>query len=306
MKAAGKQSGGPEDRQGEQGLARAGAVRIVTDSNADVPPELASRLGIAVVPNYVYFGPEPIRDGYDLTPDAFFERMATSSTPPRTTHPPVGEFLGVYEQSLNGAGYGSVVSILVASTVSGTVNSAHAAAGMLPDPSRVEIVDSGQLSMGIGWVAVKAAELAQSGASQAEVVRLARSLLPRVRVVAMIDTLDNLVRGGRIKPLTAALGTLLQIKPVLSIQAGQVTILGRVRTRARALARMAEEVQGWGPMSGLAVMHAAAEPLASALAEALRPLAPDLPVLVAPAGAALTAHLGLGAVGVCGLQRAPE
>lgn len=280
-----------------------GQVRIVVDSNADIPRELALRLDIAVVPNYVYFGSELVRDGRDLSAEAFFERMATSPVPPRTTHPPVGEFLEVYEQSLNGAGYGSVVSILVASSLSGTINSAHAAAGMLPEPGRVEILDSGQLSMGIGWVAIRAAEAAQRGATREEVVRQARSMLGRVRVAAMIDTLDNLVRGGRISQLSAALGTLLQIKPVLLVREGQVTIAARVRTRARALAKMAEEVRAWGPLSDLAVMHAGAEPLAERLAEELRVAAPELGIVVGPAGAALTAHLGLGAVGVCGLQR---
>jgi len=283
-----------------------GSVRIVTDSNSDVPADMASRLGIAIVPNYVYFGDELIRDRHGISPEEFFERMAGSPIPPRTTHPPVGEFLQVYEQALNGAGYGSVVSILVASSVSGTINSAHAAAGMLEDPGLVEIIDSGQLSMGIGWMAIKAAEASQRGASREEIVEQARSMLPLVRVVAMIDTLDNLVRGGRISQLSAALGTLLQIKPVLSIQGGQVSIVGRVRTHSKALTKMVEQVREWGPLSDLAVMHAGAEPLAERLLEELRPVVPGLPILVAPAGAALTAHLGLGAVGVCGLQRMPS
>lgn len=281
-------------------------MRIVTDSSADVSPDISERLGISVVPNYVYFGSDIIRDGCDLAPQAFFEKMATSRTPPRTTHPPVSEFLSVYEKALNGSGFDAVLSIHVAGTLSGTINSAHAAAELLPDPGRIEVIDSGQLSMGLGWVVVKAAEMAGRGATRAEVVQAVRSLLPRVRVVAMIDTLDNLVRGGRISQLRGALGTLLHIKPVLSIQSGQVSILGRVRTRTRALSRLIEEVQGWGQVSDLAVMHAAAEPLAAEVARRLRAFAPEQAIRIAPAGAALTAHLGLGAVGVCGLQSAPE
>ncbi len=260
-------------------------------------------LGISVVPNYIYFGSEIIRDGCDLAPQAFFEKMATSPTPPRTTHPPVAEFLSVYEEALNGSGFDAVVSIHVAGTLSGTINSAHTAAELLPDASRIEVIDSGQLSMGLGWIVIEAAEMAGRGATRAEVVRAVHSLLPRVRVVAMIDTLDNLVRGGRIGQLSAVLGALLHIKPVLSIQNGQVSILGRVRTRIRALSRMIDEVQGWGPVSNLAVMHVAAEPLAAELARRLKAVVPEQAIPVAPAGAALTAHLGLGAVGVCGLKR---
>jgi len=281
------------------------SVRIVTDSNADVPPNIASELGIAVVPNYIYFGQEVIRDGIDLTPQAFFGKMAGSPCHPRTTHPPVSEFVGTYQQLMNGSGADAIISIHVASTVSGTVNAAWAAAQMLPNPSQVEIIDSGQLSMGLGWVVIKAAELANGGASRTEVVEAVKSLLPRLRVVAMIDTLDNLVRGGRISQLSASLGTLLQVKPLLTMRSGQVSILGRVRTRARALSRLVEQVQGWGPLAGLAVMHAGAEERARTLAEAFSGIAGPR-MLIAPAGAALTTHLGLGAVGVCGLMAGGE
>jgi DegV family protein with EDD domain len=276
------------------------SVRIVTDSNADIPPEIASELGIAVVPNYVYFGQEAIRDGIDLTRQAFFVKLAGAACHPRTTHPPVGEFVSTYQQMTNGSGSEAVISIHVASTVSGTLNAAWAAAQMLPHPSQVEIIDSGQLSMGLGWVVIKAAELAKDGASRTDVVEAIRSLLPRLRVVAMIDTLDNLVRGGRISQFSAVLGTALQVKPLLTIRSGQVSILGRVRTRARALTRLVEQVQGWGPLAELAVMHAGAEKRARTLAEALRGMAVPR-ILVAPAGSAITAHLGLGAVGACGL-----
>jgi DegV family protein with EDD domain len=281
------------------------SVKIVTDSNADVPPALSSEMGIVVVPNYVYFGQELVRDGVDLSPQAFFEKMAGSSRYPRTTHPPVGEFVNAYQQALDGSGADTIVSIHVPGTVSGTVNSAWAAAQTLPDPSRVEIIDSGQLSMGLGWVVIRAAELANRGASHGEVVAAVRSLLPRLRVIAAIDNLDNLVRGGRISKLSALLGSLLQIKPLLTIQSGQVSILARSRTRARALARLVEEVHGWGPLAALAVMHAGAEARARALAEELRDSA-AAPILTAPAGAALTAHLGLGALGVCAVMAGAE
>jgi DegV family protein with EDD domain len=277
-----------------------GAVRIVTDSNADIPPEIASRLGISVVPNYVYFGQEVVRDGFDMAPQAFFNRMAASSIPPRTTHPPVIEFLDAYQHALNGSGSDSVVSIHVASTLSGTINSAQAAAQMLPDPSQVEIIDSKQLSMALGWVVIQAAELARKGASRSEVVELVGSLLPRMRAIAIIDTLEHLVRGGRISHLSATLGTLLQIKPILTIQDGQALILDRVRTRARAMERLIGHVQTWGPMSDLVVMHARADEPARELAERLQASHPGRRILVAPLGAALTAHFGLGAVGACG------
>lgn len=117
----------------------------------------------------------------------------------------------------------------------------------------------------------------------------------------MIDTLENLYKGGRISQVTAAVGTVLQIKPLITIQAGQVQVVDRVRTRARALKRLEALVRTWGPLAEVSVLHTGAEEFAEDLVGMLRDLAPDGRVMVEPAGSALTAHLGLEAVGVCAL-----
>lgn len=281
-------------------------LRIATDSTADVPPALAEELQIAIIPCQVFWGEEVYRDGVDLRPREFYEKLARSSELPKTSQPPMNRFVETYNRLLGSEGSEAVISIHVAGNLSGTVNAAWAAAQMLPDPTRVEVVDSGQVSMGTGWAVIEAARMAQAGASRDEVSRAVRGILPRLRAAAMIDTLDNLYKGGRISQVTAALGTVLQVKPLISIQEGHVEIPERVRTRSRALKRLVAMVQGWGPLVRVAVLHAGAEELARDLAAMIEDVAPDSNILIEPAGAALTTHLGLGAVGVCAIAVADE
>jgi DegV family protein with EDD domain len=276
-------------------------IQIVTDSTADIPADLVSELDIVVVPCIVYVGEQAYRDGVDLSPQGFYEHLALEEELPRTAQPPVSEFVRVYQGLLNGREAEGILSIHVASNLSGTINAAWAAAQTLPDPSYVEVIDSGQLSMGLGWAVIRAAQMARQGAARAEVSRATRDLLPRLRTVAMIDTLENLYKGGRINQITALLGTALQIKPLLSVKDGRVWVSGKVRTSSRALKQLADQVRSWGPLEEMAVLHTGAESLARTLAEMLSERVPADRVVTEPAGPALTTHLGLGAVGVCAI-----
>jgi DegV family protein with EDD domain len=284
-----------------QEMAHMRQVRIATDSTADIPPLLVSELEIAVVPCQVFWGQEIYRDGVDLSPFAFYEKLAHTSELPRTSQPPVSQFVQTYQRLLQVEQGEAVISIHVAGNLSGTLNAAWAAAQTLPEPSRVEVVDSGQVSMGMGWAVIEAAKLARKGATQGEISQKVRAMLPWLRAAAMIDTLENLYKGGRINQVTAALGTALQIKPLISIQDGYVGVVGKVRTRSKALGRLEAIVRGWGRLAEVIVLHAGAENLAEELASLLQDLAPARHLSIQPAGSALVTHLGLGAVGVCAL-----
>jgi len=278
-----------------------GRVGVATDSTADLPPALASDLGIAVVPCLIFWGQEELLDGVDLRPWAFYERLLNSSELPRTAQPGMKSFVDAYRRLLDQERCEAVISIHVAGNLSGTVNAAWAAAQSLPDPSRIEVIDSGQVSMGMGWAVIRAAKMARAGASREELGEAVRGLLPRLRAAAMIDTLENLYKGGRISQITAAVGTVLQIKPLVSIQSGQLQVVDRVRTRSRALQRLEALVRTWGPLAEVSVLHTGALELAEDLANRLADLAPNGQLMIEPAGPALTTHLGLGAVGVCAL-----
>lgn len=279
-----------------------GRVRIATDSTADVPAALASELDITVVPCQVFWGQEVYRDGIDLEPWAFYDRLARSSELPRTSQPPMHLFVDAYRRLLDEKECEAIVSIHVPGIVSGTVNAAWAATQTLDEPSRVEVIDSGQVSMGMGLAVIQAARMARAGATQAEIVHAVRGMLPRLRAAAMIDNLDNLYKGGRINQVTATLGAVLQIKPLIRIQDGRIDMVDKVRTRSRALNRLDALVRSWGPLAEMAVLHIGVEDLAQDLAIRLQDLGPGAPVAPQPAGAALSTHLGLGAVGVCALQ----
>ena len=274
-------------------------LRIATDSTADVPAGLAADLQIVVVPCRVFWGEKVYRDGLDLAPQQFYEKLARSVELPKTSQPPVSRFVETYHRLLELEESEAVISIHVAGNLSGTVNAAWTAAQAQPDPSRVEVIDSGQISMGIGWAVIRAARMAQAGATRDAISRAVREMLPNIRAAAMIDTLDNLYKGGRISQVTAALGTVLKVKPLISVQEGHVRVTERVRTRSRALKRLAAIVQSWGPLAEVAVLHTGAEGLAREFKAMIEDLAPYHEIMVEPAGPALTTHLGLGAIGVC-------
>jgi DegV family protein with EDD domain len=283
-----------------------GRVGVATDSTADVPPALSSDLGIAVVPCLIFWGQEELLDGVEVGPWAFYDRLLHSTELPRTAQPSMNSFVEVYRRLLEEERCEAVVSIHVAGNLSGTVNAAWAAAQTLPDPTRIDVIDSGQVSMGMGWAVVQAAKMAKAGATQQELGEAIRNLLPRLRAAALIDTLENLYKGGRINQLTAAVGTVLQIKPLVSIRAGQIEVVDRVRTRSRALQRLEALVRTWGPLAEVAVLHTGAEELAEDLAGRLADGKSNGRPMTAPAGPALTTHLGLGAVGVCALVAAND
>ena len=271
-------------------------VRVITDSTADLPPEVAAELGIEVVPLNVHFGTDTFRDGIDLSADEFYERLVASPRPPTTSQPSVGAFLEVYQKALEGAD--GIVSVHISAKVSGTWNSSVQAREQLSDPSQVTVVDTGQASMGLGWVAVAAARAAQAGASLEEVAGVARSAAEQVRVLFLVDTLEYLQKGGRIGKAQAMFGSVLSIKPLLTIQDGEVHPLERVRTRGKGVARLVQLVQEAAPLQTLAVLYTTTEDEARALAERLRPCVPSGEVIVGRLGTVVGTYAGPGLLGV--------
>ena len=271
-------------------------VRVITDSTADLPPEMAAELRIEVVPLNVHFGTDTFRDGIDLSADEFYERLVASSRPPTTSQPSVGAFLEVYQKALEGAD--EIVSVHISAKVSGTWNSAVQAREQLSDSSKVTVVDTGQASMGLGWVAVAAARAAQAGASMDEVASLARSAAEQVRVLFLVDTLEYLQKGGRIGKAQAMFGSVLAIKPILTIQEGEVHPLERVRTRGKGVARLVQLVQEAAPLQSMAVLYTTTEDEARALAERLGPCVPSGQVIVGRLGTVVGTYAGPGLLGV--------
>lgn len=272
-------------------------IRIVTDSSADLPPELAEQLGVSVVPLTIRFGIEEYVDGHDLTPDGFWQRMAVGDVLPETAAPAAGAFLDAFEE-LRAGGASGIVAICLSSALSGTYQSAVIAAEKAADQVPVRVVDSRSVSMALGLQVMAAARLASGGAGLEEIAAAALRTVPKTDVVAALDTLENLRRGGRMGGLQAVVGGILDIKPLLHLVDGVVAPAGRVRTRTRAIESLVAAAAAVAPdLEELAVVHSGAHDLDRLLA-AVREAVPGHEPTVARLGPVVGTHAGPNALGI--------
>jgi DegV family protein with EDD domain len=275
-----------------------GRVAIVTDSASDLPPAAAAAAGIAVVPLVVSFGPETFKAGVDLSTEEFWRRMTAPEAPfPTTAASAPGEFKAVYDRAFaNGAD--AIVSVHVAGSLSGTVKSAEIARGMLPD-REIHIVDSGSASMGEGILADIGAEMAADGASASAIARALDDRKKDLDLYVALDTLEYLKKGGRISGARAAIGTLLSVKPIITIRDGVVETADRPRTRSKARERTIELLVQ-RPIERLAVLYTPPADAESFRKEVVARAGSQLlskNVSVQPVGASVGPHLGPGCLG---------
>lgn len=271
------------------------AVQIVTDSTADISAELAQELGIAVVPLNVHFGNEVFRDGVDMTPDAFFARLAQSKQLPTTSQPSAGSFGDAYRPL---AGPEGILSIHISSKLSGTLNSAAIAAEELKDRVRIELVDSTLVSLGLGLIVIAAAKAASEGKSLDYLAQMARDLTSKVHIIFMIETLEFLQRGGRIGRARALIGSLLQLRPILLLEDGEIRPFERVRTRRKGLERLKEYAFSFPAAAEVGIMHSTSPADAQELAETISERIPRDRILVGNLGPVVGVHAGPGVVGL--------
>lgn len=272
-------------------------IRIVTDSNADIALEMARQIGIdEIVSTFVIFGDKSFKSS-EMTPADFHARLKSDPNFPKTSQPSVGDFVSIYEKYPDD----EIVVILISKDLSGTFASAESAALTIAGGARITLIDTRQVSAGEAVLVMEALRLAKEGAPPAEIKTHIESLIPRARMHFMVETLENLKRGGRIGGAQALIGGVLQMKPILTIKDGKVEALERVRTSGKAVARLKEivleDLKG-KPDPKLVVMHAAAPELGQQMADALaKELGIPAPTVV-EAGPAIATHAGPGAVGV--------
>jgi DegV family protein with EDD domain len=271
------------------------AVRLVTDSAADLDADLARELGVRVVPLTIRFGSDEFVDRQDLTPAEFYARCAASPVLPETAAPSPGAFEAAF-RSLFDEGADTVVCVNLSSGLSATMSSAQNAARSL-EGRDVRVLDSRSVTWGLGSQVVTAARAANDGATADEVVRLVEDMVPRTHVYGSLDTLENLKKGGRIGNAQALLGTLLSIKPLVSIEDGVVEEAGKARTRSKALKGLVDKVAEAGTIENLAVMHGQAPDLDEFL-EQLAAVHPRDAIHVGDIGATIGVHAGPRVMGV--------
>lgn len=273
-------------------------VRIVTDSISDIPPALCEALEIEVVPTVVIIDGQTYRDKVEISPAEFYARLQSSDELPTTSQPPVGDFEAVYQRLARETD--AIISIHLPQKMSGTVASAQAAAAGIAN-AKIAVVDAQQISMAQGWLTIMAARAAQAGQALDEILALIENAIPKLRLIAVLDTLEYVYRGGRIGRAEAMMGAVLRVKPIISIENGEVVPLENVRTLRRALDRMLELAGQWAPFEEAAVIHTAAPELAEQVKERLGERHPVDRIIVAEAGSVLGTHAGPGAVGIAGV-----
>jgi len=276
------------------------SVRVVTDSGCDLPPGLCEELGIEVVPLTIRFGDEALVDRKDLTPSEFWTKCKGAPALPETAAPSPGAFEEAYRKADSAGGGEGVVVITLSSKMSATIEAAGLAAENASPDLAVRVVDSANASLGEGMVVFLAAKAAATGGNLAEVEEVARSAARRTKLIAVIDTLDNLRRGGRIGGAQALMGGLLSIKPLITVShatGGEVAEAGKQRTRARALNALVDNVRAVGPVEALGVMHAEA-PDVEELLDRLDDIVPREDIVVADVGAVIGTHVGPRCIGV--------
>lgn len=273
-------------------------IAIVTDSTADVPHEIIKELDIQVVPVYAIFGDDALRDGIDISRESFYARLRLADPLPTTSAPSTGDFDKVYRKLID-AGVQHIISIHLAAKLSATQNAALSAAGAISD-AEITILDSEQLSMGLGWQVIEAARAAREGKSVQEIVTAVHRIRERVRVYALLDTLDFARRSGRVSWATAALGKLLKIKPLVEVRKSEVLSYDRARTRKQGLQKLKDAVRQHTPLQDLTVMHADALDTAETLAREFGNEHPDVnkPIHIVDVTTALGTHVGPNGVGV--------
>lgn len=270
-------------------------IKIVTDSTCDLPEDLVARHGITVIPLYVHFGLDGYRDGIEISREEFYTRLPDSNPLPTTAAPSPDVFLSVYEQ-LAAQGAIDILSIHVSETLSATINSARLAAAQTKS-ANVTVIDSRQLSSGVGFQVLAAAQMASEASSVDAVLNMLESLIPRVHVFAALDTLEFLRRSGRVNGLVAGLGNALQIKPLLKMNDGEASS-ERTRTSRRAMDRVVALLEGVAPLEQLAIVHANAADRAQILKQQVNHLAPDSDLWTIDITPVIGTHIGPGAVGV--------
>ena len=275
-----------------------GNVAIVTDSTANIPDELVQELNIHVVPVWLYWQGQGLRDGLDITAGQLYRLMREDKHLPSTAAPSVGDFLSVYTRLSREAE--GIVSIHVSSELSGIYNAALTAAKLVENVS-IQVVDSRSGAMGHGFVILEAARVAAAGRPLEEVVAKARDTSSKVNVLVTLDTLEYLHRGGRVPAVAALVGSLLKINPIVYItRDGHADVLERPRTKAMAVRRMVEIMEqqvGSNPVHA-AVVHADALEEAERLKEELASRFHCLELLLTEFTPVMGAHTGPGVLGV--------
>ena len=278
------------------------SIAIVTDSTSDLPPDIAQLHGISVVPLNVHIEDETFLDGVTISADEMYRRLPDQKVIPTTSAPSVGTFAELYEKL--GETHDEIISVHLSSKLSLTHGAAvNAVSELGSNGPRIEVVDTEQASMALGYTAVQAAEAIAGGSSLDDAVALVKNASKRAVFIGMVDTLKYLVRGGRIGKAQGYVGSILRVRPILTLQDGIAHPFERARNRKKGIARLKSIVAEYAPLEKLSVLYTTDEVDAQNIANEIAEFAPDGEPVVAQLGPVVGNYLGPGTLGF-GLIRA--
>jgi len=267
-------------------------IKIVTDSTSDLPPELVKELDITIVPAYVGFGSKTYRDGVDITQDEVYRKMVMDNMPATTSQPPPSDFADAYIKLLKDTD--EIVSIQVTSKLSGIYSSALQGKDMVSGGNRIAVVDSLSTSMGLGLLTLLAARLAKAGENLPNIVEELRQAIPQTHLWGMFDSLKYVLQGGRLGKAKALLGSMLPVKPLLTMRDGELHPVGFARTRAKGIEHLVNNLKSCLNVQEVAVVHNTTPDDAQTLKERVSSFFDKNPIHVSRLGPALGVHGGPG------------
>lgn len=272
-------------------------IAIVTDSLSDIPEDLVKTYGIFVVPLTINIDGVSYKDGVDITKEEFYRLLREGKMPTTTQVSPV-EFMEVFKDLLKNYDY--IIAIILTSKFSGTYQSAVIAKDMV-DPKRIEVIDSRHFTLGNGMLVLQAAKMAVAGASKEEIVEKVYDLIPKIRYIMAFDSLDYLYRGGRLPKSQAFIGNILNIKPILMNDDGELKIVDKVRGQKKVIRWMIDYMKNTGvdfTDREVGLIHTDKEEFLNEIEAALRSELGITKFLRSRAGCGIGTHAGPAAVGV--------
>jgi DegV family protein with EDD domain len=271
-------------------------IKIVTDSAADLPTEITNELDITVVPVYLLFGKQVLRDRVDIGEDDLYQRLQDGPIHPTTTQPTPKDFAEVYQRLSQEAD--NIISIHISGKLSGTYNSAMQGIKLMKDGCPIDLVDSHTVSMALGQVVMVAATMVRAGKGRQEILEELKKIIPCVRILVLFDTLKYLAKGGRIGKAKALLGSVLNVKPILTIKDDEFVPVSRVRSRSKGIEKLFNFIEDTHDIQDLAVIHSTTPDEAKSLADCAASIIPKEKIVIARLGPALGVHGGPGVLAI--------
>ncbi len=276
-------------------------VKIITDSTSDIPESIVSDLDIEVVPLNIHIGQDNFKHGVDIGTDEFYTKLLTGTELPKTSQPSPGEFLDVYNKFLDQSD--AIVSIHVTSKLSGTYNSAIQAKSELNITKPIEVVDSATVSMALGLVVIRAAKIAKDGGTLEEVLKEVEHCSSNTEVLVVLDTLEYLEKGGRIGKARALIGSILSLKPILTVEDGIVGTFGKARTFTKAMNSLEEAIQSFTPVSDASVFYSTDKGIADDMIDRLSGIVEPDKLVVSRIGPTVGTYAGPKAIAVAVIKK---